>query len=179
MDDSKIVELYLSRNESANGTSKIAYTKNNIFGHNAVDGSAYTSASGYLDVRSSIYTHGYGYINYGYGEVADSRYFGSHFGNKYRGMNVMYASDVYWGEKAANYYYLFDRDNGMLDYNYYQLVISNTGDINARNLPNTKSQIDNEKKLGNFIQRIQQNKILKFKFKFASFATLIKLLLSP
>ena len=38
--------------------------KNNIFGHNAVDGSAYSSATGYLDIRSSIYTHGYGYINY-------------------------------------------------------------------------------------------------------------------
>ncbi len=131
----------LSRNESANGTSKIAYTKNNIFGHNAIDGSAYTSASGYLDVRSSIYTHGYGYINYGYAEVADSRYFGTHFGNKYRGANVKYASDVYWGEKAANYYYLFDRDNGMLDYNYYQLIISNTSNINARTKPNTKSDI--------------------------------------
>ena len=131
----------LSRNESANGTSKIAYTKNNIFGHNAVDGAAYSSATGYLDVRSSIYTHGYGYINYGYAEVADSRYFGAHFGNKYRGANVKYASDVYWGEKAANYYYLFDKDNGMLDYNYYQLIISNTGDVNARTLPNTKSDI--------------------------------------
>lgn len=131
----------LSRNESANGTSKIAYTKNNIFGHNAIDGAAYSSATGYLDVRSSIYTHGYGYVNYGYAEVADSRYYGSHFGNKYRGMNVMYASDVYWGEKAANYYYLFDKDNGMLDYNYYQLVISNTSNVNVRVAPNTNSSI--------------------------------------
>ncbi len=130
----------LSRNESANGRSSIAINKNNIFGHNAVDGAAYTSATGYLDVRSSIYTHGYGYINYGYAEIADSRYNGSHFGNKNTGMNVMYASDVYWGEKAASYYYSFDKDNGLLDYDYYQLIISNTSDINARSEPNTSSK---------------------------------------
>lgn len=131
----------LSRNESDNGRSSIAYKKNNIFGHNAVDGAAYSSATGYLDVRSSIYSHGYGYINYGYARVADSRYHGSHFGNKYRGMNVMYASDVYWGEKAASYYYSFDKDNGLLDYDYYQLIISKTGDVNARSLPNKNGKI--------------------------------------
>ena len=129
----------LSRNESANGRSSIAYNKNNIFGHNAVDGSAYSSASGYLDIRSSIYTHGYGYINYGYARVADSRYHGSHFGNKDTGMNVMYASDVFWGEKAASYYYSFDKDNGMLDYDYYQLVISKYKDVYVRSAPTTKS----------------------------------------
>ena len=131
----------LSRNESANGRSSIAYNKNNIFGHNAVDGAAYSSATGYLDVRSSIYTHGYGYINYGYARVSDSRYNGSHFGNKNTGMNVMYASDVYWGEKAANYYYTFDKDNGLLDYNYYQLIVSNSTDINVRSGPSTKNGI--------------------------------------
>lgn len=131
----------LSRNESANGTSSIAINKNNIFGHNAVDGAAYSSSTGYLDIRSSIYSHGYGYINYGYARVSDSRYHGSHFGNKNTGMNVMYASDVYWGEKAASYYYSFDKDNGMEDYNYYQLIISNTKDINVRVSPNTSSKV--------------------------------------
>ena len=98
----------LGRHESANGRSTIAYNKNNIFGHNAVDGAAYSNATGYLDVRSSIYTHGYGYINYLYAKVGSSTYNGSHFGNKNTGMNVMYASDVFWGEKAASYYYSFD-----------------------------------------------------------------------
>lgn len=131
----------LSRNESANGQSSIAINKNNIFGHNAVDGAAYSSATGYLDVRSSIYTHGYGYINYGYARFADSRYNGSHFGNKNTGMNVMYASDVYWGEKAASYYYSFDKDNGLIDYNYYQLIISKNSGVNVRTNPNTNSSV--------------------------------------
>ena len=139
----------LSRNESANGQSSIAINKNNIFGHNAVDGAAYSSATGYLDIRSSIYTHGYGYVNYGYARFADSRYNGSHFGNKHTGMNVMYASDVYWGEKAASYYYSFDKDNGMADYNYYQLIISKTKDINIRTSPSTNSTtISTVKKAG-------------------------------
>lgn len=131
----------LSMNESARGRSNIAIKKNNVFGHSAYDGMAYDSATGYLDVRSSIYSHAYSYINYGYSEVADSRYYGGHFGNKLTGMNVKYASDIYWGEKAANYYYEFDQDNGMLDYNYYQLVVSKGKKINARTAPNTNSKI--------------------------------------
>lgn len=131
----------LGRHESANGRSYIAYNKNNIFGHNAVDGAAYSSATGYLDVRSSIYTHGYGYINYGYARVSDWRYNGSHFGNKYTGMNVEYASDVYWGEKAASYYYEFDKANGFADRNFYQIVISNSTNINVRVAPNTKATV--------------------------------------
>ena len=129
----------LGRHESANGRSSIAYNKNNIFGHNAVDGAAYSSATGYLDVRSSIYTHGYGYVNYGYARVGDWRYNGSHFGNKNTGMNVQYASDVYWGEKAASYYYAFDKENGFLDRNFYQLVVSNSTNINVRVSPKTSA----------------------------------------
>ncbi len=129
----------LGRHESGNGRSSIAYNKNNIFGHDAVDGSAYTSATGYLDVRSSIYTHGYGYINYGYAEVSDWRYNGSHFGNKNTGMNVQYASDVYWGEKAAGYYYEFDKANGYLDRDFYQLIVSNSTNVKVFVAPNTKA----------------------------------------
>ena len=130
----------LARHESANGRSYISYNKNNLFGHNAVDGAAYSSATGYLDARSSIYTHGYGYINYGYAKVSDWRYNGSHFGNKNTGMNVQYASDVYWGEKAASYYYSFDKENGLLDKDYYQLIISEYTNVNVRVAPKTSSK---------------------------------------
>ena len=129
--------LSLSLNESGKGTSKIARYKNNIFGHAAYDSSPFASASGYLTVSHSIDFHAYSYINYGYSNPNDSRYYGSHFGNKERGMNRMYASDAIWGEKAANYYYDFDLDNGMKDYNYYQLVISTTNEIYARKGPGT------------------------------------------
>jgi hypothetical protein len=134
--------LGLSMNESANGTSTIAMDKNNIFGHNAVDSSAYSSATGYLDVKSSILGHANTWISRGYSNISDSRYFGGHFGNKLSGMNVMYASDPYWGEKAANYYYSFDLANGLEDYNYYQLgLINYNGGVNARTEPRTNANI--------------------------------------
>ena len=129
----------LARNESDNGRSWISYTKNNLFGHTAYDGSASTSSATYLDVRTGIYKHGYSYINYGYSRVADYRYHGSHLGNKNTGMNVMYASDVFWSEKAASYAYSFDKSNGMLDYNYYQLILSTTSKVNVRVRPDTNS----------------------------------------
>ena len=130
----------LSLNESGGGRSSLAVKKNNVFGHSAYDGMAYESGTGYMDIRSSIYSHAYSYINYGYNEVNDSRYYGGHFGNKLTGINVKYASDIYWGEKAAGYYYDFDKDNGMLDYNYYQLIISKGTKINVRIEPNTSSK---------------------------------------
>ena len=36
------------------------------------------------------------------------RYYGSHLGDKESGINVKYASDPYWGEKAASFYYRLD-----------------------------------------------------------------------
>ncbi len=132
--------LGLAMNESANGTSEIAMDKNNIFGHNAVDSSAYDSATGYLDVKSSIMGHANTWIFHGYSEVLDSRYYGGHFGNKKSGMNVQYASDPYWGEKAANYYYSFDSAS-LQDYDYYQLGLIQGTEVNARTEPNTSSTI--------------------------------------
>lgn len=129
--------LSVSLNESGKGTSKIARYKNNIFGHAAYDSSPFASASGYLTISHSIDFHAYSYVNYGYSNPSDSRYYGSHFGNKERGMNRKYASDTVWGEKAANYYYDFDLDNGMKDYNYYQLIVSTTSQIYARKGPGT------------------------------------------
>lgn len=44
----------------------------------------------------------------GYLNPEDSRYHGSWFGDKASGINVNYASDPYWGEKAASFYYQLD-----------------------------------------------------------------------
>jgi len=132
--------LSVSLNESAKGTSQIARYKNNIFGHNATDDSPFANASGYLTISHSIDFHAYSFISYGYVNPKDSRYFGSHFGNKNTGMNRMYASDVNWGEKAAHYYYDFDSDNGMKDYDYYQLVVSNDTGIYARVAPSSSAK---------------------------------------
>ena len=132
-----ILMLSLATNESALGQSTLAIFKNNLFGHNAVDSDAYDSATGYLNPYQSIIGHAKSYINCGYANPNDYRYRGSNMGNKTSGMNIQYASDPYWGEKAANYYYLFDKENGFKDYNYYQLGITNSTFINVRTDPNT------------------------------------------
>ena len=136
-----ILMMSLATNESALGKSRIAIDKNNLFGHAAYDSSAYDSATGYLDPYQSILGHAKSYINCGYANPKDYRYYGSNMGNKSSGMNIMYASDPYWGEKAANYYYLFDKDNGFLDYNYYTLGITTNDSVNVRTEPNLSSSI--------------------------------------
>ena len=136
-----VLMLSLATNESALGQSSIAINKNNLFGHAAYDSNAYDSATGYLNAYQSIIGHAKSYINCGYANPNDSRYYGSNMGNKASGMNIMYASDPYWGEKAANYYYMFDRDNGLLDYNYYQLGITTHDSLNVRVEPNLTSGI--------------------------------------
>ena len=136
-----ILMMSLAINESALGQSKIARDKNNLFGHAAYDSSAYSSATGYLNPYQSIIGHAKSYINCGYANPKDSRFYGSNMGNKSSGMNIMYASDPVWGEKAANYYYLFDKDNGYLDYNYYTLGITTIDSVNVRTEPNLTSAI--------------------------------------
>ena len=123
-----LMMLSVARNESAEGRSKFSTSRNNLFGHNAVDSNP-NSASSYTSIRKSILAHATDFIGYGYAFASDWRFYGSHLGNKLMGANVKYASDPYWGEKAASYYYAFDASNGMSDYNYYQLAIKSRDGI--------------------------------------------------
>ncbi|MEG1383199.1 MAG: glucosaminidase domain-containing protein [Erysipelotrichaceae bacterium] len=118
-----LMMMAVARNESASGRSAIAYTKNNLFGHSAFDSDAQASAARYFNPAQSIGSHAKNYISGSYGNPEKFMYHGSFFGNKESGMNVSYASDPYWGEKAAQYTYLIDRDLGEKDLNYYCLGI--------------------------------------------------------
>ena len=106
----------VSVNESNWGRSTIAKEKNNLFGHNAVDNDPYVQAYGYRHPQDSVIDHAKAFVSEGYLDcIEDSRYRGGHLGDKQAGMNVKYASDPYWGEKAAaRVYYL---DNKPSDYN--------------------------------------------------------------
>lgn len=112
----------VSGNESAWGTSAIAMDKNNLFGHGAVDSNPYYGANGYANPQTSIKYHAEKFISNGYLDNEDWRYNGGHLGDKLSGINVRYASDPYWGEKAAsvNYYYNYGSD-----YNKYTIGIIN------------------------------------------------------
>lgn len=112
-------------NESGHGTSPIALSKNNLFGLNAVDASPSSSADTFASVDDCIYNYAYGWLAYGYLQPGDYRYRGALVGNKQVGLNLKYASDPYWGEKAASHYYALDKAYGFQDYNTYTIAVLN------------------------------------------------------
>ena len=113
----------IAANESSWGTSNIALTKNNLFGLNAVDSSPGESANYYSNVASCIKDFSETYLSKQYLNPNDWKCFGAFLGNKASGMNVKYASDPYWGEKAANMAYALDKTNGNKDYLKYTIGI--------------------------------------------------------
>lgn len=110
-------------NESAWGTSSIAQRKNNLFGLNAVDSSPGTSADTYASPQACVKDFANGWMSRGYLYPDDWRYFGGFLGNKASGINVKYASDPYWGEKAANIAWSVDVNNGSKEASRYSLGI--------------------------------------------------------
>ena len=96
--------------ESGWGKSQLAVNKNNLFGHGAADNNPYYGANGYSSVDDCIKYHAKVFISEGFCDPKDynARYYGSHLGDKESGINVKYASDPYWGEKAASFYYHLD-----------------------------------------------------------------------
>ena len=114
-----LLTFSLAANESAWGTSWIAQNKNNLFGLNAVDSAPGESANTFVDANHCIMEFAREWMSKGYLYPKDSRYFGGFFGNKGSGINVKYASDPYWGEKAAAIAWNLDESMGQLDqYNY-------------------------------------------------------------
>lgn len=119
-------------NESASGTSKISFYKNNIFGIGAVDSDPINGARAYNDVTSSIFDYAKftGASTSAYNNpVSDKYYYGTHYGNKGSGMNVKYASDPYWGEKQAQNSFNNDKNYG--GYDNLSNVIGITNKLNV------------------------------------------------
>ena len=131
--------LGVAINESAWGMSSYAQNRNNLFGLNAVDSNP-DDASRFNSVEHCINEFAKYWISSGYSDPQDSRYYGGFVGNKYMGANVKYASDPFWGEKAASYAFTADKYlsgnniNSLNDYNYNQLAIySATGRVVDKN----------------------------------------------
>lgn len=115
-------------NESDWGRSDYAANRNNLFGHNAVDSDP-DKATYYDSVLDSINGHAYDYISKAYLNAINFTYRGPHLGDKQSGMNVKYASDVYWGEKAASSLYkMMDITGNKSDYNKYTIGILKVGE---------------------------------------------------
>lgn len=130
-------------NESGYGNSTIAQNKNNLFGHGAVDSNPYYGANGYSTPANSVLYHAKVFISEGYLDACDGsntngngfntsiclrgRYFGAHLGDKNSGINVKYASDPYWGEKAARVGWELEKykNNSKVDYGKTTIAIKN------------------------------------------------------
>ena len=125
----------LAANESAWGTSNIAREKNNIFGLNAVDSSPGESASSYASPDACVKNFVEGWMSKRYLNPNNPNYYGSFLGNKASGLNVKYASDPYWGEKAANI--VWNLDSARKDMSKYTIGVKDVSgtthtDLNIR-----------------------------------------------
>lgn len=134
----------IGANESAWGMSTIAKNKNNLFGLNAVDSSPGQSANYFASVGQCIKEFADTWLSKGYLDPSDSRYYGGFLGNKASGINRKYASDPYWGEKAAAIVWSIDKANGNKDAYKYTIGIKDTIGpvdyrVNIRNGSSTSS----------------------------------------
>lgn len=119
--------------ESGWGKSALSYSPyNNLFGYNAVD-SDVSKAYQYNSISDCIISQmGDNLANYM--DVNCSTYFSMSLGNKGGGFMTKYASDPYWAEKIAHYYYDIDKyannNNGNLtDYNSYNIALVNSYNV--------------------------------------------------
>lgn len=141
-----ILAVGIAANESAWGKSSIAQNKNNLFGLNAFDVSPGESANSYKSIEDCIYDFSGAYMSKGYLYPNDWRYCGGFLGDKASGINVQYASDPYWGEKAAGMAYSIDNSLQKTDYSKYQIGIKDTlptqhTPLNIRQFSNTNCAI--------------------------------------
>ena len=125
-----VLILAVAINESGFGTSNIALTKNNLFGMAAYDSNT-DAAISYATPGDSVIDFAKNFISAGYSDPADWRYYGGFLGNKNRGANVKYASDPFWGEKAAQHAYSVDKylsggSSNLRDANSKQIGIATT-----------------------------------------------------
>lgn len=127
-----LLALGVAINESGGiegwGTSNYAKYYNNLFGIGAID-FAPDGADKFESPNDSVREFTKNYISAGYSNPDDYRYYGGYLGNKVLGANVKYASDPFWGEKAAQHSFSIELGiaNGNLtnlkDYNGYQLAM--------------------------------------------------------
>ncbi len=125
-------------NESAFGISNYAKNRNNLFGLNAVDSDP-GKATYFRSVDHCVSEFAYHWMSKGYLNGGDWRYRGPHLGDKHSGINVQYASDPYWGEKAASQNYFISSIKS--DYQRYALGVSASTVLSMYKDANTNKRI--------------------------------------
>lgn len=128
--------LALAQHESAYGLSNRAQEYNNLFGLYVTDNNPL--AKYFTTVEQNIDELVNAFLNKNYLRPNAGYANGAVFGNKAIGINVKYASDPYWGAKAAGHMYRIDQMMGGRDsLTPYKLGITNTSGLNVRTGPGT------------------------------------------
>ena len=133
-----LLSVGIAINESGWGTSSISQNKNNLFGLNAQDSNV-GNASSYYSVESCIIDFMKNWMAGGYLNDASWKNFGEFLGNKGEGINVKYASDPYWGEKAAAHAWTLDENGDSRDYT--GVVIEPPADVPSTDEPTTDKPV--------------------------------------
>lgn len=133
----------IAANESAWGKSSIAQQKNNLFGLGAADDSPGASADSFTSPEACVQNFADGWMSKRYLNPDNWVYTGGFLGNKASGLNVRYASDPYWGEKAASIAWSLDAEGA--DRYRYAIGIKDTintkhTNLNVRQESNTSSK---------------------------------------
>lgn len=116
--------------ESGWGKSTLSYDPyNNLFGYGAYD-SDVSMAHKYPTISDCVASQMADNLA-NYMDVQCSTYFSMSLGNKGGGFVTKYASDPYWAEKIAHYYYDIDKyannyNGNLSDYNSYNLALVNS-----------------------------------------------------
>ena len=131
----------VAANESGWGKSDYAVNRNNLFGLNAIDADP-DKASYFSSVDECVRQFSETWMSKGYLDSTDWRYFGGFLGNKASGINVKYASDPYWGEKAAAVAWQLDSRCGGSDAGRYTIGIKTSStDVNVRSQSSASSTV--------------------------------------
>lgn len=132
--------LALAQHESAYGLSDRAQQYNNLFGLYVTDNNP--QAKYFVTVEKNVEELILAFLNKNYIPPNATYANGAVFGNKSIGFNVKYASDPYWGAKAAGHLYRIDKMMGGKDsIQPYKLGITTTSGLNVRTGPGTNHPI--------------------------------------
>lgn len=133
-----LLVLSLAIHESNYGMSDHAQKNNNLFGLAVYDSNPNVGA-GFATVSNCIKSLSANYLNKNYIPLSGAYANGGMFGNKSRGINVRYASDPYWGQKAAGHAYQLDKAMGSKDFEAYAIYETTTENLNVRSTPTVSS----------------------------------------
>lgn len=161
--------LALAIHESDYGMSCHAQNYNNLFGLNVVDSNdtcsipVNTSSAKYfksieLNIAELVTRFNTYYLDPLH--MGGYRYNGVALGNKMIGINVRYATDPYWGAKAAGHMYRIDQALGSKDYQQYKVGITTQKEVSIRKTPEVIDGTNNNRvyqyKIAGTIKRLDK-----------------------